>query len=647
MAITIATRESVRMMPSSKLRSAIARGLGLTVLAASVHWPTPAHAINGERYLVCRGDVAADGADPAREAARGARRRVKRRAVPPKLAPAPTPAIDLPIAEPLPSQSVSLESAPLPTIRTSSRQDFRCTGFVRGERGILAVLSAPPGARFADHPHPTSWIVDNIEASGSAGLAAAKPYLRRELERPIPETVADHVRLDRLRLKVAAAQALADLGDNSSVVPMLAFLESREKADFPGYWEDTLQALARLDPAAAEVYALAVLARSGESTEHDVGEQNRVRRALPLIVTPSARAVDVLTKLSNAVDDDPAHPGKHLTCLVLAARIRGGDVTLRDEVRPELATDIRTQRGAQCYSELVAAAFPGQDASEVETLLFRHRYEELLLLVSSIRSRETRGQLTARDREAQRKIRAWLQERAADPDIADAASRGIPSRRTRALHLALSAALGDQAAQRSLYALVDDAKDDTIAPWVGARAALDLGLDGAADHAAARLRLAHGTHTSTVAHGEWASRGRVVVTEHVEVIDRLASRGDVRFALGLLDRQSFARQAAFEHLARARPVSACGVVVAAARGAEEKSIQDAFWALTVLGDACRDPMRALASDAKAPKAARGMALEHLAMIRDGSIANELAHAGRGDEIRPARERARLIQASRP
>jgi hypothetical protein len=193
--------------------------------------------------------------------------------------------------------------------------------------------------------------------------------------------------------------------------------------------------------------------------------------------------------------------------------------------------------------------------------------------------------------------------------------------------------------------LVDDPRDDSVTPWVAARAALDLDLTGAADHAATRLRIARTQHTSPVAHGEWVSRGRVTVTEHVDVVDRLAARGDVRFALGLLDRQGFARQAAFEHLARLKPKAACTTVAEAAAGAEEKSIQDAFWALTVLGDACREPMRRLARDRKVGRETRGMALEHLAMIRDGSVATEVAREIEGDDIRPARERARLIQSS--
>lgn len=622
------------------------RGLGLALALAIGLLPIEAQAINGERYLVCREDREPARTPSPENAQAGSRRRVKRRPPPPLLAPAPTPVIDVPMSDPLPSRpEPGREPVRLATIHTPARQDFRCTGFVRGESGILAVLSAPPGTKFAEHPHTTSWIIDNMEAAGSARLSSAAPYLRRELGRIIPETAPAHVRLDRLRLKVAAAQALADLGDFDGIGPVLQLVKEREDQDFPGYWEDALEALSRLDRRLTDSYARDLLDRAARSPGFDVAEQNRVRRALPLLTDRSADAVGVLTRLSSAIDDDPDSPGKHLTCLVLAARIRAGDEALAKVVRPELATDLRTQRAVQCYSELMPAAFPGDDPSEVDTLLFRHRYEELVRLVRRIRV-ERHGGSDAADREAVGKIRAWLANRAKDPDIADAASRGIPARRTRALHLALGAALGNSRAERDLRALIEDPKDDTVVPWVAARVALDLDLDGAADLASARLRLARTVSTSSVAHGDWPRRGRVTVTEHVEVIDRLAMRQDPRFALGLLDLQPFARQAAFERLRTATVgFLTCPIVTEAAAGSDEKSIQDAFWALSVLGVACQRPMLALARDPKTPKEVRGMALEHLAMIRDPSIDKDLAASPPDDDIRQARRRARLIQAS--
>ncbi len=607
---------------------------------------TDAAAINGERYLVCHEDEVSPRAASAPSSPEAPRRVEKRRA-PAPLQPAPTPVIDVPVAEPIPGRAAR---APLPVpdppaARDRSANDYRCLGLERGAAGILRVLAAPPGAKFARHPG-ASYLEQNVLAAGDAQLAAARPYLRRELSRPIANPLDGPEEIARLHLKKAVIQALADLGDTASAPAVRAFLESREGEPYPLVWEDALASLGRLDPREAEAYAIAVLDRVGRSKGHDVGEANRTRKALSLVVTRSPATVEILARLSPDLGDDPAHPRDTETCRVLAARIRAGDDALRDAVRGELSGDIRTQRGAHCYSQLVAAAFPGQDAAEMDTLLLRHRYDELVRWVASLRAREKAGALARDDAEARRKLSAWLAARSKDRDLAGARDGGSPAKQKLALHLALSAGLGDAGAEKALYALVDDADDTGVAPWVGARAALDLELSGAADHAAKRLLFARKVHTDNLAHGDWTDRGNVVVTEHVDLVDRLAARGDPRFALGLLDRQVFARQAAYEHLARGKPSAACEVVVGAAGDAERKSIEDAFWALSVLGDACTSAMRRAARDVRLPSEVRGMALEHLAMVRDASIATELTPRPGKDELRQARGRARLIHASR-
>src|SRR5690606_37510979 len=103
------------------------------------------------------------------------------------------------------------------------------------------------------------------------------PYLRRELGRILPATAPDHVRLDRLRLKVAAAQALADLNDFDGIGPVFQLVKEREGQNFPGYWEDALEALSRLDRRLTESYARDLLDRAARSPGFDVAEQNRVR----------------------------------------------------------------------------------------------------------------------------------------------------------------------------------------------------------------------------------------------------------------------------------------------------------------------------------------------------------------------------------
>jgi hypothetical protein len=131
------------------------------------------------------------------------------------------------------------------------------------------------------------------------------------------------------------------------------------------------------------------------------------------------------------------------------------------------------------------------------------------------------------------------------------------------------------------------------------------------------------------------------------VIDDLARRRDPRFALGLLDRSRYAREAALHHLARLRPTAACALVGEAAVAAERDAVEDAFWALAALGDACRPEMARLATSPSQPDAVRGMALELLAMMRDRQVPALARPEGKRDGLGPAKRRARVIFESRP
>lgn len=525
-----------------------------------------------------------------------------------------------------------------------SSNDYRCIGLARGTAGVLRVVGAPPGSRFRGRPHPESWIEDNVRVAGAFALDDAKPALRRMLERKVPDSLEPWQKLERLRLRVSAANALADLGDTGSAPLVLAFLRERETLDFPGFWQDTLGALPRLDPTLAHHYAVEALERIGASSGHDTGEDNRLRHLLPLLSRADARTRSALEKVHGEIDGKGTGSG-HASCLVFAARIRAGDAVLRGELQKELATDLRTNRASVCYSQTIAAAFPGDDPDELPTLLFRHRYRELAGLVGTMARQERSGTKDARNDKTRAAIQAWLRQRASDPDIALDSSDRRYDAVARAHHLAIGAALGDAAAGKDLSALIADSDDAGVAPWIAAALALDLELPGAADQAVKRLLIARTQQTERHSTESWTERGKVNVTEHVAVIDRLAGRGDARFALGLLDRQVFAREATVHHVARLRPSAACKLVADAAAGAEGKSVQDALWALSVLGGVCKPSFEKLWRDPAQPDAVRGMALEALAMVRDASISVEVERALSGDSIRPARERARIIVRS--
>jgi hypothetical protein len=288
--------------------------------------------------------------------------------------------------------------------------------------------------------------------------------------------------------------------------------------------------------------------------------------------------------------------------------------------------------------------FPGRDPDEVPALTHRRRYREILALLRNMRAAERAGRADPRFAVARAQLRTWLTQRSAEPDV-----RGDPTHRDhnperRALHLAALAFLGDRQAKAQLDELIRDPADQGTAPWVAAKEALLLDLPGAADLAAARLRLGLTSITRRYTQRTWAHRGLVHVTEHVEVIDELARRGDPRFVLGLLDRNVFAREATVLPLARRRPPEACELVGQAAHAAQPESIQDAFWALSVLGDHCRDTWHRLVSDPSQPPKVRGMALEALAMLRDPSVPALLDRPVER-KLKAARERARIIQTA--
>jgi len=612
----------------------LASGVALLLVGAE------AHAFFPERYIVCRANEPA-GAAPAPEKPKLPENEpLPRRKRPLPLEVAPLEVADVSTQDPIPSghRDRQLDPPPRVVVMREASNDFRCIGIPRGKAGILRVVGAPPGAKFARHQHPDSWIEDNVDAAAAFDLREAVPLLRRTLERPISSSLLPWAKFGRIRLQTAAARGLADFNETSSVPLVLALARGRENEDVHGAYRDSLAALARLDKVVAHDYAVEALGRLGAGAELGTRETNRLVELLPLITREDPKARAALETVSKRLDPKGSGGGFQ-SCRVYAARIRAGDVAIRDGFRKELSVDLVTNRATVCYSETMEAAFLGRDASEVPTLLYRHRYEALLSFVKDTqRSRSTDPAVLA----ALSSIRAWLDKRKTDPDVAlDRSDRRFQAE-TRALHLAIAAALGDKLSERALFELVADPKDDGTAPWVAAAAAMDLDLAGAADHAVKRVQLALTQHTTRHKRDSWPERGRVHVTEHVEVIDRLAARDDGRFVLGLLDRHAFVREATVHWLARKRPKGACKLVTDNARGAEERAVQDAFWALSVLGESCHASFRERFEDQREPAAVRGMALEALAMLKDATIAAPVARKSKADDIRPARERAAII-----
>lgn len=589
-----------------------------------------------QRYVTCHEDEPGRAPPPPKPAADGAVP-LLRKPAPRALPIAPLVVIDVALVQPVPARDVPPVRAPEPPpFLVAGDNDFHCIGWTRGKAGVLRVLEAAPGARFPHHGDGRYWRNDNARAAAAAGWREAIPHLHRVLDRPLPAGSGMPL-FEALDAKLHAARALGDLGDATVGKKFAAHLAAREDFSWSLLWIAGVRALPFIDPVEAQAYAARFAERvaSGKRRPTDpdaASDHQMLDELLPHMVKPSPEHLAVVKRLSGP------------QCPTLAARLRLGDDALRKELRPELATDLRTQRGVACYSTVMPALFPGEEPDEVDTLLFRWRYDELLHLLGVAKAKKEAGPLDAKWTAALAKVKTELQKRAKDPRIAGDKTdvRFLPE--TRAQHLAALAWLGDASAQAALDKLIGDGAERRVAPWVAAEAALALDLPKAADRAAERLRLAIHGWTERYSTKLDPIRAFVHLNEHVRVVDALAARKDPRFVLGLLDQDRYAREAAFVRLARHRgkPGELCDLVLDEAPGATDEAIDDALWALSLLGDACRARAWSLWSDKGRPKRARGMALELLAMMREPRIAAELPKREGRDELAAARRRARII-----
>lgn len=563
-----------------------------------------------DRYLVCNLDD--DEVTPASAPAvsdTGEFAPLPRRRFVPEFEPTPIVIADLLQPNPIGTGSQGPSIAVTTFQSQAGSLDYRCIGLPRGKAGMLRVVGGPMLKRYRGEPQAFTTIIRHAAAAGVFNVRETLPAIRAKFERPIPDSLEPWMEAERLRLKVELSKVLADFGDRSLAPALRDFLVEREGKEFPGYWEDALESLTRLDPDLATEYAKEALERIAKTKDPGVPEESRLRKLLPVLQKPDGAALSVLTRLHHR--KDPKEEGhSHEDCLLMQARIRSGDTTLAQAIAPDLAGNLLTQRGANCYSELIEVIFPGTSSAEVDTLLYRVRYESLLRLVIRMRQEDS-----AEARKAKQKILAWLTERLQVPEIGGGAGDRRYNLEARAIHLALMVALGAKNQEKVLFDLIRDPADESTGPWLAVIAALDLGLAGAEEAAVERLRLAHTHDTERFSRDSWPGRGDITVTEHGQVVDRLVARNNEGFVLGLLDRQINTRHLTAYHLARKLPASACKTVVAAAQGASDDAIRDAFWVLTVLGDECRDEFEAAALSRQTTEDARSMAVEARAMLR--------------------------------
>ncbi len=624
----------------------------LATAAVTTNTASASEALFPVRYVACRAERETDAATPSNASPPVDRIPVRRRKPPPRLSASQLIVDDVAVAAPIPTV-VRDASEPREALkRIDGQNDYLCIGLTRGKKGILRVLDAPPSTAWSGHTNDSRWPLQNMRAAGVFKIDEAIVSIRRELDRPLP-TKLDYRLFERLDAKIAAMRALADLGDGASAPKVRAFLREREGKEIPAPWHDALESLRRLSPVEAQAYGLDVVLRLVAEGNVETGSErareqaNLVRSILPMFTLPDSAAVAALTRLSAMTERDTSDGGWHQSCKLIATRIRMGDRALEKELRSELSTDLRTQRGVMCFSEVIGSAFPGNDPDELDALFLRQRYEEILHLIGRMQTQDASGVHDARFDAARTKIRAWLTKRSTEPDIAGGPSDTRFQPTERALHLTALAALGDAGAKSSLFALIDDPKESGVAPWIGAHRAMRMGITGARDHAVIRLGIAMKERTERFSTEPFPERGALLVTEHGDVVDELVAEGDDRFVLGLLDGERFTRELTVGHLARKRPRRACELVARAATGAEDEAIQDAFWALSILGDACKPEMERLVSSASPKGDARAMATELLAMMRASSAEAAIRSASRtSGTFGAAMQRARLILDAR-
>lgn len=640
------------------------RALGLLALVSALSAPPRAEAFVGvaagapiyvPRYLVCREEPAPE---PARRAAPAPVKpedpfglvpvaRVRDVA---RLQVVPHAADDVAFTEPLPAGVARADApiaAPAPEPQRAfrvSRNDYRCLGYLRGKAGIVRVVDAPPGTRFRGFETANaSWVQQNMLAAAAFDVREAIPGLQKALARPHPKRVERGEDFDKIRTVATAAVALAELGDRVSSPAIVELLRELEGTDFNGAWRDTFRALARDDRQAAAAYAVEVVEKVAAG-KLPLSRTHEWFDVLPhLDVADRARALPALVTLTTSTELAKLHDNvAHDACRAYGARLRMGDVKLAAEVRRPLETTLDTNLASVCYNPLVAALYPGEDAREIPTLLFRKRHAEILALTQRLAKDGSPRAASARTR-----LLAGLRRMDTDRRLVGSLAETSWIQTDRALWLASRAALGDRDALAELYAWVDDARTDLDGAWTGAWAALELELPDAATHAERRLRIGVTQSPPSVRETD-LDRGGTPVTARVRVIDVLFAQGSPAFALGLLQRDGAARERALFHLSRRRDADVCRVVTSQLGEAERDVVDEALWSLSTVGASCAAEIERVARDASMPAEVRGYAMEHLAMVRS-PLAVPLADAWEpGRDASPAqasRQRVRIIASS--
>jgi hypothetical protein len=446
------------------------------------------------------------------------------------------------------------------------------------------------------------------------------------------------------------AHALADLGD-ASVAPDLVTL-ARAQEEGGTIFDQTLEALVRLDPVRASAYARGLASRI--DTPRSTWGQSMVRKVLPIF--EEARAVDMMPTLVKWTEGKDGFEGlsyAHAFGEVTHARLRLGDGTLAKKLRKELG---ERDRAVPAYPEHFVDAL-GDHPDDVPALVrfagapspegwaayeAIDRYARTLEEARASKSKD----LAALEKGATalvkglRNLTAFRDHGSTD----DAGHTGFMfSPRLQVRHHASLARLGDAESGKKLLALVDGPTDHASA-WIAAEHALALGLVGAPDKVAKLMLEATKPSMSTEI---WEAR--------IHLVDRAAKvmgGHDPRWVTMIFDTHPTVQQHAIELFVRGKPAGACKVAVAALAnlpsqtagtylgGSHDRTLRDGLLALTFAKTSCAPELRSVVMDTSLPRLTRGLSLQVLAMLRDPSLEELVGklphefweHVGRAREI---------------
>jgi hypothetical protein len=561
----------------------------------------------------------------------------------------------LPIAEPVPPRG---PEAPLASRDPASdplpHNDHRCVGIPRGRAALVAKVR-----RLAEDPH-AKIDHDMIKDAALLGITEVVPHLRAIVaRRPEAKDAGTYLEIESTLLRATAATALADLDDQAAAPLLIAYLREIETRNVGFAYRDTLDALARVAPKEAGGYITDVMARLFEPSPGRLGE--RAYDLYPRAGLGGRAVLPVLTRATSGPEDVPMS-ASHNRCLLMAARLEAGDEKLAREVRKSARGSYSGTWLATCDS-LWLGALLGKDVDDADIVL-RHlgrpdlgmdrgiariAYDRLVRMVALLARAEAslpsepraRAAELARIRAARAALVKGLRERMSWPHINEPRHVNYAPK-LRAAHFAALSALGDAEATAKLFAIIDDPSDRSGAPPWAAAYAVELDLPRAREHAYALI-----ARWPTFSEDSYEG-GRE------RLVDDLATpNADPAWTAALVAADAGTRARALFHFARTKPAGACAVVTRLAAVTRDEAAEDAYWSLSILGDACRADAERVARNAALPAAVKGMGLELSAMMR-GPFVPGLAAAVEdsptqgGDAFyRAFVQRARIIQTNDP